>query len=336
MITQFAAGIGRFNLIASPFESHRDAPASASRIPARLMNRPTQPNSLPRARLARRQLSRTIGPWYLVRQLGEGTWTEVYQARPTSSTREETADYAVKVLKPNAQDNPLAIQMLQREAFVSQQVRHPHLTSILSAHTDTVPRFVVMPFINGLSVADVIQETGRFLVPQALWIVRQTAEALAALHRLRWLHGDVKPANIIVAANGHATLADLGLARPIDDSGSFNELLTGSMAYACPEAFNPNLSFGPASDVYSLGITLYELLTAERPYIDNDPTDLAAAHLVRPMPDPRLVVPQLPARVSRLLRRMLAKDPLRRPAVDELIDWLVDLEVDTFSERLSA
>ena len=112
--------------------------------------------------------------------------------------------------------------------------------------------------------------------------------------------------------------------------------MTGSMAYASPETFNPHLPFGPGSDVYSLGITLYELLTAARPFNDEDPTDLAAAHLTRPAPDPRLAVPPLAPRVSRLLRKMLAKDPLRRPAVQELIDWIVDLEVETFAERLPA
>lgn len=299
------------------------------------MNRPNNAATIPRVRVARGQLTRTIGPWHLVRQLGEGQLTEVYQARPTSSTREETADYVVKVLKRSCQDDPLAIQLLQREAFVARQVRHPHLSSILSARTDSAPRFVVMPYIDGVSVADALQEVGRFIVPQALWIVRQTGEALRALHQHGWRHGDVKPANIIVSANGHATLADLGLARPLDASRSSEDALTGSMAYACPETFNPNVPFSPVSDVYSLGITLYELLTASRPFTDQDPTDLAAAHLTRPAPDPRLTVPQLPPRVSRLLRQMLAKDPLRRPAVPELIDWFVDLEVETFSERRS-
>jgi serine/threonine-protein kinase len=272
------------------------------------MNQPNQTVKTSRARVARRQLTRTVGPWHLVRQLGEGAWTDVYQARPTSGTRQDTADYVVKLLKPSCKSDPLAIQMLQREAFIARQVRHPHLTSILSAHTDSEPRFVVMPYIDGVSVADALQELGRFIVPRALWIVRQTAEALQALHQHGWLHGDVKPANIVVSANGHATLSDLGLARPLDASRLSKQALTGSMAYACPETFNPHLPFGAGSDVYSLGVTLYELLTASLPFNDQDPADLAAAHLTRPAPDPRLAVPQLPARVSRLLRQMLAKD----------------------------
>ena len=258
------------------------------------MTRSQKTTTTSRARAARTQLTRTIGPWHLVRLLGEGAWTEVYQARPTTSAREDTADYVVKLLKPNRQDDPLAIQQLQREVFVARQVRHPHLSSILSAHTDNVPRFVVMPYVDGISLANALQEAGRFMVPQALWFVRQTAEAMQALHQAGWLHGDIKPANIIVSASGHATLVDLGLARSLATSRSPQELLTGSMFYACPEVFNPNVPFSSVSDVYSLGITLYELVTGSRPFTDEDPADLAAAHLTRAVPDPRLVAPQLP------------------------------------------
>ncbi|MEX0818831.1 MAG: serine/threonine-protein kinase [Pirellulaceae bacterium] len=300
------------------------------------MNRPYSVTTDSRARSARWQLTRTVGPWTLVRQLGEGAWTDVYQARPTSSPRETTADYVVKLLKPKCQNDPLAIQLLQREVFVAQQVRHPHLASILWAHTDSPPRFLVMPYIDGVSAAEALRETRHFITPQALWIVRQTAEGLQSLHEQGWLHGDVKPANIVVSANGHATLVDLGLARSLDASRTPEEALTGSMSYACPETFTPHIPFGPGSDIYSLGITLYEMLTGSCPFLDQDPTELAAAHLIRPLPDPRLAVPQLSPRVCRLLRRMLAKDPLRRPDVQELIESLVDLEVETFSERLSA
>ncbi|MCA9120487.1 MAG: serine/threonine protein kinase [Planctomycetaceae bacterium] len=295
-----------------------------------------QPRTSQRARPARRQLTRTIGDWHLVRRIGEGTCTEVYQARPATSTLTETADYAVKMLKPRAQDNPIAIQQLQREAFISRRVRHPHLASILSSQTDTRPRFVVMPYVEGVNLASVLREVGRIVLPQALWFVRQTAEALIALHQSGWRHGDIKPANLIASANGHTTLVDLGLARTLTSTRSSSESFTGSLAYACPETFNPHIPFSSGSDVYSLGVTLYELLTGSRPFIDDDPTELAAAHLTREVPDPKLVVPHLPPRVTRLVRRMLAKDPLRRPGLEELVTWLVDLEIDSFSERLSA
>ena len=268
--------------------------------------------------------------------LGEGQWTKVFQARPSAGDDEHAADYTLKVLKPECQHDPIAIQLLQREAFVAQQVRSPHLATILSAHVERAPRFVVLPFIQGATIEQAISATGCLNVPHALWITRQVGKGLRALHIGGWLHGDVKPSNILVSETGHATLIDFGFARQVASAEANEQLLATSLTYAPPEAFNPYVAFSPASDIYSLGITLFEMLTGHRPFPEDDACELAAAHLVKPMTDPRVWRPQLASRVLRLLRRMLAKEPLRRPSSDELIDWLVELEVETFDERVPA
>jgi serine/threonine-protein kinase len=287
-----------------------------------------------RGRSARPTYTTTVGPWQLVRLLGAGEWTQAFQARPKGSATEASADYTVKIIRPKYQDDPLAIGLLQREAFVSQQVQHPHLVSILSAHVESPPRFVVLPYLEGVTVRGALRSASRLNVPHALWIARQVASALQALHRQEWLHCDVKPDNIFVSENGHTTLLDLGFATSLT-SPREREMLASSLAYAPPETFNPNVAFRAESDIYSLGITLYEMLTGELPFAELNATDLAAAHLVKPPPEARRIVPQLPASVSRLVRRTLAKDPLRRPNAEELIDWLVALEVETFEERVS-
>jgi serine/threonine-protein kinase len=177
--------------------------------------------------------------------------------------------------------------------------------------------------------------THRIPPAQALWLARQAAEGLAVLHEAGWLHADVKPDNLFVCENGHAILLDLGLSRRIARR-SQEEPLATTLAYAAPELFTPHVPIGTASDVYSLGITLYEMLIGDRPFPHDDATELAAAHLTGVMPDPRRVLPQLALRVSRLLRQMLAKDPLRRPALPELIDRLCELEIELFDDRLAA
>lgn len=268
--------------------------------------------------------------------IGEGEWTVVFQARPIANANEATADYTVKVLKRGFEQDPTAIQLIQREAFVGQQVRDPHLATILSEHTDRAPRFIVLPYLDGRTVDEAITEVGRLSTPHALWIARQVAEGLCTLHASGWLHGDIKPANVLVSPNGHATLLDLGFAQRFKGNNTNRDTLATSLAYAPPEAFNPNVSFGPASDIYSLGITLFEMLTGRCPFDAAEPSDLAAAHLVKPMPDPRAWVPQVPSRVLRLLRRMLAKEPFRRPHGEELVSWLVELEVETFDQRVPA
>lgn len=296
----------------------------------------TKTENKSRDRLARRQLTANVGPWQLVRMIGEGQWTEVFQARPAAQADDDAADYTVKLLKSVYQDDPTAIQLLQREAFVADQVLSPHVGTILAAHVDRLPRFIVLPHLPGVTVEQALVAAGRLSAPHALWIARQIAEGLREMHRAGWLHCDIKPANVVVSETGHATLIDLGFARRLDSHDDRNDVLTASLAYAPPETFTPTVAIGPASDVYSLGIMLFEMLAGFLPFDSDDACDLAAAHLVKPMPEPRIWQPQLSSRVSRLLRRMLAKEPLRRPHIDDLLSWLVELEIESFDERVPA
>jgi serine/threonine-protein kinase len=102
-----------------------------------------------------------------------------------------------------------------------------------------------------------------------------------------------------------------------------------------PELFTPDLPVTFAADVYSLGVLAYQLLVGTLPFEDDDPLGLVTAHLESPPPDPRRKLPHLPSRAARLVRRMLAKEPLRRPSMEELIDLLTALEIETFAQRMA-
>lgn len=278
---------------------------------------------------------RRLGAWELMGEIGRGAWTIVYQARPAGCTT-PGGDYAVKILAPEHQRDRLAVALLQREAYVSRQVTHPHLTTVLASEFDTAPRYLVTPYYSGATLQQTISQGDRLPTPHALWIVRQIAEALAALHAAGWLHLDVNSANILVAPTGHATLIDLGLARRIDEATSSRESIAGTPASMAPELFQTSLPVTAAADVYSLGVVLYQLLVGTVPFEDDDPMDLVASHLETPPPSLRQRLPHIPTRLARLVRRLLAKEPLRRPSVNELIAVLTDLEIETFAERLVA
>ena len=309
-------------------------PSPAIRFPQFWMSSLHQVSKAPVQRAARRTSHPCFGPWRCVRLLGTGRWTEVYQAAAVSQFH-ESADYVLKTLRPEGRDDPLARGMLQQQAYLGAQISHPHLESILAAHVDGPPYYVVTALMHGATLMATLQQAERLSTPHSLWLARQCAEGLQTLHHHAWIHGDIKPANVFVSSSGHATLIDLGLARRIGHHpDGAPPVMSGTPAYAAPETGSTSIPAGAYSDVYSLGVTLFEMLTGRLPYIADKPGDLLRAHLEQSFPEPRRFAPWLPRRVSRLLARMLAKQPLRRPCVGELIDWLVDLEIDVLEERL--
>jgi eukaryotic-like serine/threonine-protein kinase len=285
-----------------------------------------------------------LGPWQLVRLMAEGNFTRVYQARPVedaesggeSESPHRPAAYVLKVLRKEWWRDPAAIEMQRREAWVGSQVSHPNLLPALSASVQEPPFYVVAPLLNGRALSQILTEQGPLVVPLALWIARQVAEGLDALFAgARLIHADVKPANILVSSSGHATLIDFGFAQtPAEASAWATRPLVGTLAYLAPEMLTSTLAAGPRSDIYSLGVTLYEMLTGRRPWDSDDPGELATLHREAKPAGIRTLRPDVPESVGELVHSMLSKDSLRRPAgARELASRLVRLEIECFSLR---
>jgi serine/threonine-protein kinase len=209
------------------------------------------------------------------------------------------------------------------------------LVSVVGAELYRPPFLVAMPWLDGATLRERLNRGQQFDLPEALWLARQTAEAIGALYQSGWLHGDVKPSNIMVAPNGHVTLLDLGFARPVEQSGSIAERwILGTCNYLAPEWFTSALAADIRSDIYSLGVILFELLTGRLPYQGRTIGELAAAHRSEAPPPLRKLAPCAPAEVARLVHAMIAKDPLRRPQTPaEVIDRLMRLEIELFTAR---
>jgi eukaryotic-like serine/threonine-protein kinase len=281
------------------------------------------------------EMPEQIGSWQLVRKIGEGQLCVVYAACPLSHALDRPASYALKRLAPRWCNHPAAVEVVRREAIVGRKLSHPHIISVLSAHVGAPPYFLVMPLLQGSTLAQRLSNQRRLSIAVVLWIARQTAAALKALHQGGWMHADVKPSNIFLSPDGHVTLLDLGFARQPEDATSFvNRCVTGTMQYIAPEMITSALRPDIRSDIYSLGATLYEMLAGKPPFSADSLEQLAELHRQGEPPPLRTLVPAVPATVARFVHQMLAKEPLRRPQTPgEVVDRLVDFEIATFDRR---
>ncbi|MEM9351834.1 MAG: serine/threonine-protein kinase [Planctomycetota bacterium] len=276
-----------------------------------------------------------IGPWQLVRLIHESPLSRVYAARSESSPSQQPPAYAVKVLRKEWWADPVAIQLQRRAAWIGARVSHPHLLPVLSSGVQQPPFYTVSPLLGGVPLSRYVGER-ELPLPTMLWAVRQVAEGLEALHRTAGaVHSDVKPGNIVLAADGHATLIDLGFAQtPAECLHWTQRPVVGSLGYVAPEAVTSRMTAGPAADLYSLGVTLYELITGRLPLEAESPEELVRQHREVTPDCVRHLVPTLPKGVASLVHRLLAKDPLRRPASAAAVaEELTGLEIECFGVR---
>jgi eukaryotic-like serine/threonine-protein kinase len=255
------------------------------------------------------------GRYELGRVLGRGGMAEVREARDVVLGRR----VAVKILHPALAEDPAVIERFRREATTLAALNHPDLVGIYDAGSDGDSRYLVMEYLEGRTLADVLREDGALDPATALAVGARAASALEAVHRAGLVHRDVKPANIMITPDGGVKLMDLGIARAADTTA----LTAASMVVGTAAYFSPEQAQGRAadarSDIYSLGCVVYEMVTGRRPFEADSPVAMALQH-VNAQPDaPSALVADLPDGFDAVLARALAKDPdLRHPSAAEL------------------
>jgi serine/threonine protein kinase len=275
-----------------------------------------------------------IPDYELLQHLGGGPLTCVYAARDCDTDR----PCAVKVLRTEWEDQGTAIKLIQREARAGLAVQHPHLVRLLHTHVTRAPYFLVLELLPGEPLRRRLRREYRLDLPAALWITRQTAEALAALHRAGFVHGDVKPDNIRLVDDGTAKLIDLGFAhRPGENGGLLRAgYVLGTVNYLAPELCAFAAGADLSSDLFSLGVTLFEMLTGRLPYPPGPARLTMHRHRCDPPQDIRRYVSPLPPALVGLLERLLANRPEDRPRATAVVQQLVALEIAALGWRLSA
>lgn len=271
-----------------------------------------------------------IPGYELLQRLGGGPMTTVYSARDSADD-----PCAVKVLRDDWDDPLTAVKLLQREARAGLSVHHPNLVHIRHAHVTREPYFLVMDLLPGEPLRRRLRREYRLEPRDALWIARQSAEALAALHDAGFLHGDVKPDNVRLVDDGTALLIDLGFAHHPGENAAFLRAgyILGTANYLAPELCDATPSEDFASDLFSLGVMLFEMLTGRLPYPAGSLRQTVTRHRCDPPADIRRHVSGVSPALATLLERLLAHRPEERPATAVVVEQLIRLEIKALRRR---
>lgn len=272
--------------------------------------------------------------WVLTGQVTCGLWSVIYSAYSIRAPH-DLPQYAVKMISPECLDRALAERLLKREVEVAREVSHPNIVPILAWQFRQSPRYLVMPWLAGQTLRKMLKSQAPLPLAEALWIARQMAEALAALHQVGWIHRDLKPENVIISQDYHVTLIDLGFCvRQAEVQASAGLPVAGTPSYLAPEWFLPGYRPDGRADLFSLGLVLYEMLTGKRPYRVTNRHSLPAVHRSGRYASIRKVAPQLPEEITQLVARLLARVPVRRPSSAESVcEALRRLEIEFFTDR---
>jgi len=246
----------------------------------------------------------------VTRRLARGGMATVYVAQDERLDR----PVALKVMHPHLADSDAFVERFRREARSAARIVHPGVVSVFDQGVVTGQGFLVMELIDGTNLRQLLRAQGAFTIPQALRYTTDTLEALRAAHRVGVIHRDIKPENILVPSDGPAKVTDFGLARAASEvSMSSTGNMLGTVAYIAPEIAT-TAEADARSDIYSVGIMLYEMLTGAVPWAGESPLQIASHHVSDDVPSPSAAQPWIPREIDDLVAALTAREPANRPA----------------------
>jgi formylglycine-generating enzyme required for sulfatase activity/cephalosporin-C deacetylase-like acetyl esterase/predicted Ser/Thr protein kinase len=263
------------------------------------------------------------GRYQVIEELGRGGMGRVYRVLDKKLGEE----VALKLIKPEIAADEETIRRFRNELRTARKIGHPNVTRMYDLGEDEGTHYITMEYVRGEDLKSFIRRSSRLTVDKAVVITGQVAEGLAEAHRQGVVHRDLKPQNIMIDRDGNARIMDFGIARSVRSEG-----ITGSgMMIGTPEYMSPEQVEGkavdPRSDLYSLGIILYEMLTGRAPFMGDSVLSVAMKQRSERAPDPQQQNPRIPASLSRLILKCLEKEPAGRyQSAEDLVTELKKIE----------
>ncbi|HMP42088.1 MAG TPA: protein kinase, partial [Roseiflexaceae bacterium] len=245
----------------------------------------------------------------LEQKIGDGGMARVYRARDLRLNRR----VAVKVLHSHHAADDGFLRRFHHEAQAAANLHHPAIVDVYDVGQDNDIHYIVMEYVDGSDLKSLILRQGALPIEQALAIAADAADGLEAAHRVGMIHRDVKPQNIMISADGNAKLTDFGIAKSnLSTAMTETGVTFGTADYISPEQAR-GLPVSPRSDIYSLGVTLYEMLTGRLPFSGDSSIAVAMQHVSAEPPLPRSHNPRITPQLEALVLAAIAKDADHRP-----------------------
>jgi serine/threonine protein kinase len=250
----------------------------------------------------------------LLAEIGRGGMGIVYRARD----RETGELVALKILKPEIASDAAALERFRNELRLARQITHRNVCRTYELHRFGETAAIAMEYVEGESLRTVLSRYGAVSVRTGIEWTRQICAALREAHARHIVHRDLKPANVLIAQDGRVKVSDFGIARSVRSDATQTGTITGTPAYMSPEQAQGK-AVDHRSDIYSLGLLLYEMFTGRQAFQGDTPIAVAMKHIHESPPSPRLIEPDLPERIERAILKCLEKNPASRfQSVDDL------------------
>lgn len=256
--------------------------------------------------------AKCVGNYDLLEKIAEGGMGAIYRGRH----RESGQIVAIKIMAPHLTQNPLLLKRFEQEFRAASRLDHPNIVRAIDYNDNGKCPYLVMEFVEGESLGQKIDREGAMPEAEAIRIIAQVAQGLHRAHKQGLVHRDVKPDNILVTPDGIAKLADLGLVKETETDLNLTRTGRGlgTPHFMAPEQFRNAKGADIRCDIYSLGATMYQMVTGQLPFRSNGPLDAWMKKIHNELTPPRQLISALSERVDWAIRRAMSADPEKRPA----------------------